>query len=108
MLFKIYTYYGEKFIRMRDNNALDSNGLDRYKERVKEAFTSVINEYNLDFSFEDFKYKLFCERTVELDTEINPGYYKLSKTKESFEPFEQVPMDANNKAREIKLKYKLN
>ena len=31
----------------------------------------------------------------------------IIKTKESFEPHEKVPMDADNKAREIKLKYKL-
>ena len=107
MVFKIYAYYGEKFIRMRDNNALDEKGLDRYRERVIEAMNSVISDYNLDFSFDDCRYKVFCETAVELNANYNPGYFKLSKVKESFEPHEQVPIDATNKAREIKLKYKL-
>ena len=107
MVFKLYAYYGEKYLRMRDNNALDKKGLDRYRERVIEAMTSVISEYKLDFNFDDCKYKVFCEKAVELNSDFNPGYYKLSKVKESFEPHEQVPIDANNKAREIKLKYKL-
>jgi hypothetical protein len=37
----------------------------------------------------------------------NKSYYKLSKIKESFEPQDQVPMEADNKAREVILKYNL-
>lgn len=107
MIFKIYTYYGEKYLRMKKDNALNSNSLDRYKERVKEAINSVISDYNLNFSYDDYKYKTFCEDAIELNSDINPGYHKLTKIKETFEPFEKVPIDADNKAREIRLKYKL-
>ena len=107
VLFKIYIYYGEKYIRMKNNNALNETSLNRYKERVKEVFTSVISEYDLDFSTDDIIHKLSCERDVESNVQDDSKFHKLSKVKETFEPHEQVPIDANLKARELKLKYNL-
>ncbi len=103
----IYLYYGAKFIKMQSNNAMDNYSLNMYKEKVMKAFNVAIDQYELDFSLEDLKSKYYCEKAIELYCTINKDYYKLSRVKESFEPHEKVPMDADNKARELKLKYNL-
>lgn len=103
----IYQYYGSKFLRMKENNALDERSLEIYKQRVMEAFNTVIKQYNIEFTEDNISYKEQCERLIEMFFSQNKSYYKLSKIKESFEPQDQVPMEADNKAREVILKYNL-
>ena len=103
----IYLYYGSKYLKMKENNSLDQKSLLVYKQKVMNAFDSVIKQYDIKFNYNDLLYKEKCEKVIEYLFTQDKNYYKLSKTKESFEPQDQVPVDADNKAREIKLKYKL-
>lgn len=103
----IYLYYGSKFLRLKENNALNQKELESYKQKVMEAFNSVIEQYDIEFTHQDLLYKTRCEQIIEFTTSHDKTYYKLSKVKESFEPHEKVPIYATNKAKEIKLKYKL-
>ena len=103
----VYLYYGSKYLRMKENNALDKKGLEIYKKRVMKAFNSVMKQYDIKFDSNELLSKAQGEKIIEYNFLQDSTYYKLTKTKESFEPHEKVPMEANNSAREIRLKYNL-
>ena len=103
----VYLYYGSKYLKMKDNNIMDQKGLDIYRKKVEDAFSSVMVQYNIDLSYDDLRYKLFCEKTIEFIHSTDTAYKPLSRVKESFEPHEKVPKDTTNKVNDIKLKYNL-
>ena len=103
----VYLYYGAKYLKLKDNNSFTQKELDIYKIEVMKAFEIVIRQYNISFNKEDLSFKESYEKTIENSHLRDNKYYKLPKVKESFEPHEKVPMIANNKVRELKLKYNL-
>ncbi len=103
----VYLYYGAKYLKMRDNNVMDQKGLEAYSKKVEDAFTSVMKQYDIDLDYDDLRYKVFCEKTIEFIHSTDTAYKPLSKVKESFEPHEKVPKDTTNKVNDIKLKYNL-
>ena len=103
----VYQYYGSKYLRMSINNSLDKKSLELYRKKVIDAFNSVIKQYHILLNQEDYISKETMEKEVEYSLYNDNMLYNISKVKESFEPHEKVPLDANHKANELKLKYRL-
>ena len=103
----VYLYYGAKYLKMKDNNIMDQKGLDAYSKKVKDAFSAVMDQYNIELTYDDLRYKTFCEKTIEFIHSTDSDYKPLHRVKESFEPHEKVPADTTNKAQDIRLKYNL-